>query len=121
MTTDTRTAVTVESSFTSQTLSVAPYAGLLTQLRFNYAFTGGDYYPQSYSYVGWNIEDILATNVQQQGGTIIDATNFSFTAVQAGTYLLQAQPVIFKQLSAFEFHRPRCHGGEFSFVASHAT
>jgi hypothetical protein len=86
-----------EASFTPQTLSLADYAGMLTCLRFNFAFTGGSYYPQSQNYIGWNIEDIVLTNIQQQQITILDTTNFTFTAAQPGTYLLQAQPVIFDQ------------------------
>jgi hypothetical protein len=90
-------ASTPESSFTPQSLSLSNYAGQLTLLRFNFAFTGGSFYPQSDNYVGWNIEDILITNVQQQSVTIIDSTNFVFTPAQSGSYLLQAQPVIFEQ------------------------
>jgi hypothetical protein len=86
-----------ESSFTPHTLSLSPYAGQLTLLRFNYAFTGGSYYPQSDNYVGWNIEDILVTNVQQQVVSIMDTTNFTFAPTQAGAFILQAQLVIFSQ------------------------
>ncbi len=86
-----------EGSFTPHTLSLAAYAGQFTLLRFNFAFTGGIYFPQSDNFVGWNIEDIVLTNVQQQLVTIMDTTNFTFTPAQPGTYLLQAQPVIFGQ------------------------
>ena len=86
-----------ESSFTPHSLSLAPYAGMLTELRFNFDFTGGGYYPQSENYIGWNIEDMVLTNVQQQLITTVGTTNFTFTPAQAGTYLLQAQPVIFGQ------------------------
>jgi hypothetical protein len=88
---------TPEASFTPQTLSLAAYAGEMTCLRFNFAFTGGSYYPQSDNYIGWNIEDILVTNVQQQQVTVLDTTNFSFLPDQPGNWLLQAQPVIFNQ------------------------
>ena len=86
-----------ESSFTPHALTLSQYAGQLTLLRFNYAFTGGGYYPQSDNYVGWNIEDIVVTNIQQQVITIMDTTNFAFTPTQTGNYILQAQPVIFAQ------------------------
>jgi hypothetical protein len=66
-------------------------------LRFNFAFTGGSFYPQSDNFVGWNIEDIVLTNIQQQLVTVMDSTNFTFTPAQPGAYLLQAQPVIFGQ------------------------
>jgi hypothetical protein len=86
-----------ESSFTPYTLSLSNYAGQLTLLAFNFAFNGGSFYPQSDNYVGWNIEDILISNVQQQAVSIIDTTNFVFTPTRTGIYLLQAQPVIFGQ------------------------
>ena len=86
-----------EPSFTPHTLSLSNYAGQLTLLMFNFAFNGGGFYPQSDNYIGWNIEDIVVTNVQQQAVSIIDTTNFVFTPTQTGTYLLQAQPVIFGQ------------------------
>lgn len=88
---------TPEPSFTPQSLSLSNYAGQLTLLRFNFDFTGGSFYPQSDNYIGWNIEDILITNVQQQAVTINGTTNFTFTPTQTGNYLLQAQPVIFNQ------------------------
>ena len=86
-----------ENNFTPHNLSLAAYAGQLTLLRFNYAFTGGGFYPQADNYVGWNIEDIILTNIQQQAVTITNTTNFVFTSAQTGTYLLQAQPVIYNQ------------------------
>lgn len=86
-----------ETSFTPHSLSLAAYAGRLTLLRFNYAFTGGTFYPQAQNYVGWNIEDIVLTNVQQKVVTITNTTNFTFTPAATGTYLLQAQPVIYNQ------------------------
>lgn len=88
---------TPESSFTPQTLSLAAYAGIVTCLRFNFAFTGGSYYPYSDNYIGWNIEDIVVTNIQQQQVTVLDTTNFTFLPAQPGVYLLQAKPVIFNQ------------------------
>jgi len=88
---------TPESTFTPHTLSLSQYAGQLTRLCFNFAFTGGNFYPQSDNYIGWNLEDILVTNIQQQAVTTIDTTNFTFTPPGAGNYVLQAQPVIFNQ------------------------
>ena len=86
-----------ENSFTPYTLSLAAYAGMPTLLAFDYSFTGGSYYPGEANYFGWNIEDILVTNCQQQLITTMDTTNFVFTPPQAGTYLLQSQPVIYNQ------------------------
>lgn len=91
------TGGTYENSFTPYTFSLAPYAGQLTLLRFNFSFTGGSYYPQSQNYIGFNIEDIVVTNVQQEASTPLVSTNFAFTPTQEGEYLLQAEPVIFSQ------------------------
>jgi hypothetical protein len=90
-------ANTPEAGFSPHVLSLASCAGQLTLLRFNFAFSGGSYYAQSDNAAGWNIEDIVLTNARQQVITLLDTTNFSFTPSQAGTWLLQAQPVIFTQ------------------------
>jgi len=87
----------VESSFSPHTISLSSYAGQLTLLRFNYAFTGGEYWPYSDPDTGWDLEDVVVTNSQQQAITIVNTTNFIFTPTQPGNYLLQAQPVIFGQ------------------------
>ncbi len=86
-----------EASFTPHALALGQYAGAWTLLRFNYDFQGGGYYPQSDNYVGWNIEDVVVTNAQQQVIAIIDTTNFPFAPAQTGVWILQAQPVIFGQ------------------------
>jgi hypothetical protein len=86
-----------ETNFTPHSLSLSNYSGVATLLRFNYAFTGGGYYPASDNNVGWNIEDIAVTNVQQLQTTTLDTTNFAFAPTQPGTYIIQAQPVIFGQ------------------------
>ncbi len=91
------TGGTFENGFTPYTFSLAPYAGQLTWLRFDFSFTGGSYYPQSQNYIGFNIEDILVTNIQQQVLTPLTSTNFAFNPPQPGQYLLQAEPVIFSQ------------------------
>ena len=88
-----------EAAFTPHALSLAAYAGKLTTVRFNFDFPGGGYYAQSDNYIGWNLEDISLANVQQQAVTVLDTTNFAFTPAQPGTYLLQAQPVIFGQFA----------------------
>jgi hypothetical protein len=86
-----------ESSFTPQSLSLSNYAGQLTMLRFNYAFSGGSYYPDIDNYVGWDIENIAISNTLQQVVALLTTTNFTFTPPTTGAYLLQAQPVIYTQ------------------------
>jgi hypothetical protein len=89
-----------ETSYTLRTVSLANLAGQPTILRFNFAFTGGSYYPYSAPYVGWNLEQILVTNTLQitsQTTNVTASTNFTFTPSQAQTYVLYAEPVLFSQ------------------------
>jgi hypothetical protein len=90
----------VESSFTLRTVSLASVAGKQTLLRFNYAFTGGEYWPYSDNDTGWDIEKITVTNALQITGQATNntaSTNFNFTPTQAGPYALFAEPVLFSQ------------------------
>jgi hypothetical protein len=53
----------VESSFNAHSLSLSNYAGMPTLLRFDYAYSGGDYFPgQINNYDGWSLENIVITN-----------------------------------------------------------
>lgn len=90
----------VETSFTLRTVSLASVAGKETMLRFNYAFTGGEYWPYSDPDTGWDIESIQITNALQlvsQTTNSTLSTNFTFTPSQAGAYALYAEPVLFSQ------------------------
>jgi hypothetical protein len=86
-----------ETNFSPHSLSLSDYAGQLTMLRFNYAFTGGNYTLGTANYVGWDIENIVLTNTQQRVITLLDTTNFTLTPTMTGAYLIQAQPVIITQ------------------------
>ncbi|HXR05478.1 MAG TPA: hypothetical protein VN836_12300, partial [Verrucomicrobiae bacterium] len=71
-----------------------------TLVRFTYNFTSGSYFPQNDPIVGWCLENIVVTNVQQIVGMVTNSTastNFTFTPTQAGNYLLAAAPVLFTQ------------------------
>jgi hypothetical protein len=91
-----------ESTFTAHSYSLSNYAGQLTLLRFNYSLPGGNYsyYPTADNYVGWCIENIVVTNVQQAINLATNSTastNFTFTPTQPGTNVLAAAPVLFTQ------------------------
>ena len=89
-----------DSSFVNRSLSLSNYAGQLTLVRFTFNFTSGSYYPQNDPIVGWCLENIVVTNVQQIIGMVTNSTvstNFTFTPTQAGGYLLAAAPVLFSQ------------------------
>ncbi len=90
-----------ETTFTAHSYSLSNYAGQLTLVRFNYAFPGsGIYFPTADNFVGWCIENVVVTNVQQIVGMVTNSTvstNFTFTPTQAGNYALAAAPVLFTQ------------------------
>ncbi|WP_374349286.1 CAP domain-containing protein [Chitinimonas sp.] len=85
-----------ESSFTTRTISLAPYAGRTVQLRFRYAMTGGSFYFQSSKGVGWYIDNIALAGVEAAGTagspTTVADTSFDFTPGQSGDVLLQVRP-----------------------------
>jgi hypothetical protein len=90
----------VETVFTLRTVSLASVAGQQTMLRFNYAFTGGEYWPYSDNDTGWDLEQLTVTNAFQITGETTNATvstNFSFVPAQTGAYALYAEPVLFSQ------------------------
>jgi hypothetical protein len=90
-----------ETTFTSHSLSLSNYVGKFTLLRFNYDFLAPYYYfLGADNYLGWSVENIVVTNVQQVIGMVTNSTastNFTFTPTQAGNYTLAAAPVLFTQ------------------------
>jgi hypothetical protein len=89
-----------DSSFVNRSLSLSNYAGQMTLVRFTFNFTSGSYFPQNDPIVGWCLENIVVTNVQQIIGMVTNSTvstNFTFTPTLAGNYLLAAAPVLFTQ------------------------
>ena len=92
-----------ETTFTPHSLSLSNYAGKLTLLRFNYDFLPPYYYfVGADDYLGWSVENVVVTNVQQIVGMVTNSTvstNFTFTPTQAGNYVLAAAPVLFTQFA----------------------
>ena len=90
-----------ETTFTPHSLSLSNYVGKLTVLRFNYDFLSPyNYFLGADNHVGWCIENIVVTNVQQAiylATNNTASTNFTFTPTQPGTNLLAAAPVLFTQ------------------------
>src|ERR1035438_2789719 len=90
-----------ETTFTAHSLSLSNYVGQVTLVRFNYVSPGsGIYFFNNGPAIGWCIENIVVTNVQQVVGMVTNATastNFIFTPAQAGNYALAAAPVLFTQ------------------------
>jgi hypothetical protein len=89
-----------ETTFTAHSYSLSNFAGQLTLVRFVYAFNNGGYFTGNDPYLGWCLENIVVTNVQQIVGMVTNSTattNFTFTPAQAGNYALAAAPVLFTQ------------------------
>jgi len=89
-----------DASFTQHTLSLTSYTNKSVLLRFNYDFSTGSYFPQIDSYVGWCLENIVLTNIQQLLSVTTNSTvstNFIFTPTQTGNYVMQARGVIFSE------------------------
>jgi hypothetical protein len=89
-----------DSSFSTKTINLGPYAGATLQIRFLYDFVSGMYYgnPNPPSQIGWHFDDITITNAEQLLTPVTNAianTNFQFNPPQAGNYNLQARGVIF--------------------------
>lgn len=87
-----------ETSFTPHTFSLGNYAGKTAQLRFDYDFSSGSYYPQASANVGWCLENITITNSQQllsETTNSTSSTNFYFMPAQTGSYLIQTRGLIF--------------------------
>ena len=100
--TDTGTNGAGESAFTQHSLSLSHYAGQAIGLRFNYDLVPVNgqytYFPYAYPNVGWCLENIIVTNSQQLLNATTNptaSTNFTFTPLQTGNYILQAQGLIF--------------------------
>ena len=92
-----------DSSFVSHSFPLSNYVGHLTLVRFVYAFTGTSWFPQNDPIVGWCLENIVVTNVQQTVGMVTNSTsstNFTFTPTVPGSNVLAAAPVLFTQFPA---------------------
>lgn len=87
-----------ESAFTQHAISLSAFAGKSAQLRFDFDYSSGSYYPENSPYVGWCLENIGVTNCQQllnPSTNTTTTTNFCFLPAQAGNYLIQVRGVIF--------------------------
>ena len=94
--------VQCDSVFTSHSYSLSNYAGQVTLLRFNYSLPTGSFntFNGADNYLGWSLENITVTNVQQFIGATTNTTvttNFTFTPAQLTNYFIAAAPVLFTQ------------------------
>jgi uncharacterized protein YkwD len=83
-----------QTSFVRYTNSLAAYAGQEIQVRFIYDHTGGNYFNQTSSGIGWHFDDISLLNCEQLIQTTIyntTSTAFSFVPTAATNYSLRVR------------------------------
>jgi hypothetical protein len=89
------------TTYETRTVSLSSYAHRAIRVRFNYAYTGGAYYPQTDWNVGWLIDDIQFTNTREMRTnapqTVVSGTNFVFTPGVAGEHTLEVRAVVYQE------------------------
>lgn len=79
------------------TVSLAEHVGRSVRVRFLYEASGA-YFPQTMSGVGFYVDSIRVTGAEELGAETtaeVGAAAFGFAAPEAGSWLLQAGPVVF--------------------------
>ncbi len=88
-----------EGVFSLRTIPLTAYTNRTLQVRFNYAFAFGSFFPQTNSDVGWLIDDIAFTNCDEltapQTNTLAATTNVTVALNQAGSFALQIRPIVY--------------------------
>jgi hypothetical protein len=83
-----------ELTFSGRTASLAQFAGKSVRVRFVYDFSSGSYFPSADSGVGWYIDDISFSNVDEitnESITDTTSTSFSFKPQAIASYGLQVR------------------------------
>ncbi len=90
-----------ENGFSNQTISLAKFDNKSIQLRFNYFLETGTYYPQTDSGIGWYIDDITFTNVEELTNRAITdiplTDSFIFNPAEIGDYALQMRAKVYEK------------------------
>lgn len=85
-----------DTQFSTQAVSLAPFAGMQFSLRFVYDHIGGGFFPQTDPGVGFYLDDIALTGVDELSGDLLSdlpaETQFSLVPVEPGALLLQVRP-----------------------------
>jgi hypothetical protein len=84
-----------ETGFSLRSVSLSNFAGRPIQVRFLYDYTGGGFFPQITSGVGWYIDDISFGDTEELTGSAItdiaSGNSFVFAPTSAGDYLLHVR------------------------------
>lgn len=86
-----------EAGFTTQAISLSSYQDQNIRIRFVYQFVSGSFFNQTWSGVGWYVDNIVISNIREVGEKqLIDNglnTEFVFSPEKAQQYWLRAQPL----------------------------
>jgi hypothetical protein len=86
-----------QTSFVTVTVSLAAYAGATVRVRFLYDYTGGSIYTDTGSGVGWYLDDIRFSDVEQLAGIALAetaSTNFVFVPTAPANCAVRVQPKV---------------------------
>jgi hypothetical protein len=90
-----------QTYFSEKTVDLSPFQGQVIQLRFNYDYAGGAYYPQTDGQVGWFIDQIRLRKVEElidpKVNELGSARSFGYSSSAEGRHLLQARARLFGQ------------------------
>jgi hypothetical protein len=93
-----------ETGFSNHSVSLAPYAGYTFSIRFAYVYVyssanSGEYYYQTSSNVGWNLNNISFSGVTAatpgSASAFVSGNSFAYQPAAAGAFALQARSVLF--------------------------
>ncbi len=89
-----------ETSFTSHSIDLSPYAGLVIEVRFTFTYTSGQSaYIDTTSGVGWNLDNIALQGVELATvgapGPAVTGGTFTFTPSSTARVGLQAEAMLF--------------------------
>ena len=89
-----------ETSFTTRSLDLSAYSGLVIMVRFTYTYASGqNAYTQTSGGIGWNIDNITLTGVELatvgSSGPMLTGSTFTFTPATSAKAGLQAAAVLF--------------------------
>jgi hypothetical protein len=90
-----------EASFASRSASLSRFAGRSLLVRFQYDYTGGTYYNQTTSGVGWYFDNISFADTEELTNPVTtdlpSGSSFSFVPAQVGVYALDARAEVYDE------------------------
>jgi len=88
-----------ELGFTTRTVSLSAFAGRLILLRLNYSHTTGSYFPQTTPGIGWYIDDLVFSEVEELTNPMLhevaSGSAFDFVPEAVGDYALMVRAEVY--------------------------